>query len=128
MACAAANASLDLFEQEPRLEQAAEIARQLTAGLDPCRAFPGVRAVRVLGAIGVVELRRLEDPDALQQRFIEAGVWLRPAANAVVLTPSLAIEPYDLSQLLGATVKVLHEATRRRTARKAAAGQADLPL
>jgi adenosylmethionine-8-amino-7-oxononanoate aminotransferase len=128
MACAAANASLDLFEQEPRLEQAAEIARQLTAGLDPCRAFAGVRAVRVLGAIGVVELRRLEDPDALQQRFIEAGVWLRPAANAVVLTPSLAIEPYDLSQLLGATVKVLHDATRRRAARKAAAGQADLPL
>jgi adenosylmethionine---8-amino-7-oxononanoate aminotransferase len=129
MACAAANASLDLFEQEPRLEQVAEIARQFTEGLAPCRGFAGVRAVRVKGAVGVVELRRLDDPSALQQRFIDAGVWLRPVGKAVALTPALAIEPYDLTQLIGTTVKVLHEATRRRRSGRAASpDQVDLPL
>jgi adenosylmethionine---8-amino-7-oxononanoate aminotransferase len=128
MACAAANASLDLFEQEPRLEQTAEIARQLGEGLAPCRAFPGVRDVRALGAIGVIEFRRLMDSAALQQRFIEAGIYLRPAGNTLALTPSLAIEPYDLSLLIGTTVKVLYEATRRRKARKTSPDQADLPL
>ena len=128
MACAAANASLDLFEQEPRLEQAGEIARQLTDGLAPCRGFAGVRDVRVMGAIGVVELRRLEHPGALQQHFIDAGIYVRLAGNALVLTPSLAIEPYDLTQLIGSTVKVLHDATRRRVRRQASPNQADLPL
>jgi adenosylmethionine---8-amino-7-oxononanoate aminotransferase len=128
MACAAANASLDLFEHEPRLEQVAEIARQLTDGLAPCRAFPGVRDVRVLGAVGVVEFRRIAAAALLQRRFADAGIYLRPAGNTVALTPSLAIEPYELSQLVGAAVKVLHEATRRRSGRKAAPGQDELPF
>ena len=56
LACAAANASLDLFEREPRLEQVAAISAQLARGLAPCRELPGVKDVRVKGAIGVVEL------------------------------------------------------------------------
>ncbi len=56
LACAAANASLDLFETEPRLAQAADVSAMLAEGLEPCRGLPGVRDVRVRGAIGVVEL------------------------------------------------------------------------
>ena len=60
LACAAANASLDLFEREPRLDQVAKISGALAAGLEPCRKLPGVKDVRVKGAIGVVELDRIE--------------------------------------------------------------------
>src|SRR6516162_3360437 len=61
LACAAANASLDLFETEPRLAQVAAIAQALEEGLAPCRGVGGVKDVRVLGAIGVVELERIAD-------------------------------------------------------------------
>jgi len=64
LACAAANASLDLFEREPRIRQIKRIEAQLRAGLEPARGLPGVRDVRVKGAIGVIELERL-DRDAL---------------------------------------------------------------
>jgi adenosylmethionine---8-amino-7-oxononanoate aminotransferase len=110
LACAAANASLDLFEREPRLGQVAEISRALAAGLEPCRAFPGVKEVRVKGAIGVVELDRIENLNALRQRFITEGVFIRPFGNVVYLTPSLTIAPEELIRLTGAIVKVLKEA------------------
>ena len=62
LACAAANASLDLFEREPRIAQVATIAAALTEGLAPCRQMPGVGDVRVQGAVGVVELDRIDVP------------------------------------------------------------------
>ena len=99
LGCAAANASLDLFETEPRLEQVAGIERQLQAELEPCRGRPGVRDVRVKGAIGVVELERAPDLKALKARFVEAGVWIRPFGRAVYLTPAFTISPDDLSVL-----------------------------
>lgn len=107
LACAAANASLDLFEQEPRLAQVAAIAGALEAGLAPCRALPGVREVRVRGAIGVVELDRIEDPEALRQRLVAAGVWIRPFGRIVYLTPAFTIDGDDLARLTGAVVEVL---------------------
>src|SRR5262249_11384288 len=61
LACAAANASLDVFEREPRLAQVKDISAVLSRGLEPCRGFAGVKDVRVLGAIGVVELERIAD-------------------------------------------------------------------
>ena len=107
LACAAANASLDLFEREPRLAQVAAMAKALASGLAPCRDFKGVKDVRVLGAIGVVELAHMGDLDALKRRFVEAGVWLRPFNNIVYLTPALNIGPEDLAKLTGAVVEVL---------------------
>ena len=78
LACAAANASLDLFASEPRLAQVAAIEQALRQGLAACRDLPGVVDVRVRGAIGVVELERLDDPEALRARFAEEGVFIRP--------------------------------------------------
>jgi len=100
LACAAANASLDLFESEPRLQQAARIEAQLKAELEPCRALPGVVDVRVKGAIGVVQLDR--DADALRDRFPPLGVWLRPFRDILYTTPPLTIGEADLSRLTAA--------------------------
>lgn len=109
LACAAANASLDLFESEPRLAQVAAIEAQLNAQLAPCRAMAGVADVRVKGAIGVVELSGAIDLDALRRRFVESGVWLRPFGKVVYLMPPFVIAPDDLATLTGAVVQVLGE-------------------
>lgn len=107
LACAAANASLDLFEREARLEQVRAIGEQMARELAPCRGMTGVRDVRVRGAIGVVELERIADPQALRARFIEEGVFIRPFGNIAYLTPSFTISPDELGQLTRAIVKVL---------------------
>ncbi|MGA2638788.1 adenosylmethionine--8-amino-7-oxononanoate transaminase [Methylocella sp.] len=107
LACAAANASLDLFESEPRLQQVAAIAAALARDLEPCRELPGVRDVRVQGAIGVVELGSIDDMTALKRRFVEAGVWVRPFRNIVYLTPAFTISEDDLKRLTDAIVAVL---------------------
>jgi adenosylmethionine-8-amino-7-oxononanoate aminotransferase len=107
LACAAANASLDLFAIEPRLDQVARIAGALAAGLEPCRTLPGVKDVRVKGAIGVVELERIEDLNALRQRFVAEGVFIRPFGNVVYLTPAFTIAEDELAQLTDAVRRVL---------------------
>jgi adenosylmethionine-8-amino-7-oxononanoate aminotransferase len=112
LACAAANASLDLFEREPRLAQVARIAEQLSTGLDECRALAGVRDVRVRGAIGVVQLERAPKLDALRRRFVALGVWVRPFGDVVYLMPSLVIGPSDLAVLMDAMGRVLGDALR----------------
>ena len=109
LACAAANASIDLFEREDRLAEAAHMERQLAAGLSACRGVPGVKDVRARGAIGVVELSSLRDLDDLKRRFLAAGVWIRPFRNIVYLTPALNIDVEDLRQLIATVVTVLQE-------------------
>jgi adenosylmethionine-8-amino-7-oxononanoate aminotransferase len=109
LACAAALASLDLFAAEDRLGQVAAISASLARGLEPCRALPGVRDVRVLGAIGVVELERIERPERLRARFVELGAWIRPFRNIVYLTPAFTIDPEALERLMAAIRQVLAE-------------------
>ena len=106
LACAAANASLDLFETEPRLAQAAAIAALLEEGLAPCRAMPNVRDVRVMGAIGVVELHAIADMNALKAALVARGVWVRPFRNILYLTPALTIEARDVRALCEAVREV----------------------
>ncbi len=107
LACAAANASLDLFEWEPRLAQVARVAALLEEGLAPCRSLPDVRDVRVMGAVGVVELRTIADLAALKAALVARGVWVRPFRNVVYLTPALNIGEVDLAQLCAAIVEVI---------------------
>ncbi len=107
LACAAANASLDLFEQEPRLRQVAEISSALARGLAPCRDLPGVKDVRVKGAIGVVELARIDDLEALRARFLEEGVFIRPFGSVVYLTPAFTVSEEELATLTSAIVRVV---------------------
>ncbi len=107
LACAAANASLDLFEREPRLAQVAAIEQALRVGLAPCGDMPGVREVRVMGAIGVVELERIDDIGALRRRFVAEGVFVRPFGTTVYLTPAFTISPDELATLTDAVVRVI---------------------
>ena len=106
LACAAANASLDLFASEPRLQQATAVEAALREGLAPLAGERGISQVRVKGAIGVVQFDRIDDLDALKARFINAGVWVRPFRDIAYLTPALTIEADDLAKLTGAMVEV----------------------
>jgi adenosylmethionine-8-amino-7-oxononanoate aminotransferase len=99
LACAAALASLEIFGSEPRLAQVASIGAQMRRELAVCRGAPGVRDVRVLGAIGVVELERIADMAALKAELVGQGVWVRPFRNIVYLTPSFTITTEQLTCL-----------------------------
>jgi adenosylmethionine---8-amino-7-oxononanoate aminotransferase len=107
LACAAANASLDLFECEPRLDQVAAISARLRRDLEQCRGLPGVKEIRVQGAIGVVEMDRIGDLEALRRRFVEEGVFIRPFGNIIYLTPAFTISEEELVRLTSAIAKVL---------------------
>ncbi|MFZ3350730.1 MAG: adenosylmethionine--8-amino-7-oxononanoate transaminase [Xanthobacteraceae bacterium] len=112
LACAAANASLDLFETEPRLDQVAKISAELTRDLGACRGLPGVKDVRVLGAIGVLELDRIGDLNALRQRFVKEGVFIRPFGSVVYLAPAFTISPGELTKLTAAVTRAVGELAR----------------
>jgi adenosylmethionine-8-amino-7-oxononanoate aminotransferase len=107
LGCAAANASLDLFEREPRLQQVAAIEEQLREDLEPCRGLPGVRDVRVKGAIGVVQMANVLDATGLRARFVEKGVWIKPFGDVIYLTPPFTMEERELSRLTRAIVEVV---------------------
>lgn len=103
LACAVANASLDLFETEPRLQQVEAISTALRQGLEPCRDMPAVADVRVLGAIGVVELKQAPtDLRGLKEKLVEQGVWIRPFGRILYLTPAFTIGEDDLERLMAA--------------------------
>ncbi len=107
LACAAANASLDLFESEPRLDQAGAIARRLTEGLAELKGLPGIADIRVLGAIGAVQFTATPDLAALKAAFLARDVWVRPFGDIVYLTPALTIPEADLDRLIAALVAVI---------------------
>jgi adenosylmethionine-8-amino-7-oxononanoate aminotransferase len=107
LACAAANASLDLFESGQWRADAARISEQLAAGLEPCRNMPGGVDVRVRGAIGVVEFETTVDSGLLCAAFARSGVWIRPMGKVVYTTPALTIDDADLEHLTTAFRTVL---------------------
>jgi adenosylmethionine---8-amino-7-oxononanoate aminotransferase len=109
LACAAANASLDLFEREPRLTQARAMEDALAHGLEPCRRLNDVVDVRTKGAVGVVQLARPPDRRLLTQAFIDAGVWVRPFGDIVYLTPALTMPADEVAQLCATVVTVLSQ-------------------
>lgn len=115
LGCAAALASIELFEREDRLGQVEAIEQQLREQLAPCRRLDGVRDVRVMGATGVVELEeQVPDKIWLNQRFIEEGVWIRPLKNVVYVMPPMVISTQELTTLTAAMVKVITEYTQRK--------------
>jgi len=107
LACAAAGASLDLLDDGTWRERVARIEAGLRDGLAPCRELAGVADVRVLGAIGVVELEEPVDMAVVQPLFVEHGVWIRPFGRLVYAMPPYVTEPDDLAAITGAMVDVL---------------------
>ena len=109
LACAAANASLDLFETEPRLKRAIAMEAELANLLAPCRDLPGVVDVRTKGAVGVIQVARLHNLERLRSRIVEDGIWLRPFSDMIYMTPALSITPEELQTLCEATVRVVED-------------------
>jgi adenosylmethionine---8-amino-7-oxononanoate aminotransferase len=109
LACAVALASIDLLVGSPWKERVRRIEGELRRGLAPCRDAPGVADVRILGAIGVVELERAVDMRTIQPAFVERGVWLRPFGKLVYTMPPFVMETDDVSRVTEAIRSVLAE-------------------
>jgi adenosylmethionine-8-amino-7-oxononanoate aminotransferase len=107
LACVAANASLDLFDNQPRLQQVSTIEAQLQRELGPLIDLEGVVDIRVKGAIGVVEVAELYDIDWLKAQFIESGIWLRPFGNVIYTMPPFTITTAELSAITGSIAEIL---------------------
>ena len=107
LACAAANASLDLFEDGAWRAEVARVSAALAEGLEPCRTAPGVVDVRVLGAIGVVEFAAPVAVGDLCDQFAAEGVWIRPMGKVIYLTPAFTIPDADLALLTRAVRRVI---------------------
>ncbi len=107
LACAVANASLSLINQNHWQAQVANIEQQLKVELAPCASLPNVADVRVLGAIGVVETHTPVDVAAIQKLFVKSGVWIRPFGTRVYIMPPYVISSEQLSTLTHAMYSAL---------------------
>ena len=109
LACAAAAASIELFEREPRLAEAQRLESLFAEQLAPCRGMPGVVDVRARGAIGVVELADLRRLPWMRRRFVAEGVFLRPVGDAVYTAPAYNISEEDAIVVCQAIRRVVEQ-------------------
>jgi adenosylmethionine-8-amino-7-oxononanoate aminotransferase len=105
-----AAASIRLLLDSPWQQQVRRIEQLLRNGLEPCRPLPAVQDVRVLGAIGVVELKQPVDIPRLQPRLVERGVWLRPFGRLLYTMPPYVIGEEDLRCVTETMVRACEEA------------------
>ncbi len=107
LACAVANASIELLLENDWQAQVERIEKGLLAGLAPAEALVTVADVRVLGAIGVIEMKEAVDMKKIQPACIEHGIWLRPFGKLVYIMPAYVMTENELQSLTAGMVKVL---------------------
>ncbi len=109
LACAVAKRSVELLLSKEWQKRVKEIEGQLKEGLAPLASLPTVKEVRVLGAIGVVEMQEPVDMGTLIPKFVHEGIWVRPFGRLVYLMPPfLAITDEELQHLIQGLSNVLH--------------------
>ena len=112
LACFVASASISLLEQTGWQDRVNSIQRQLQTELAVCRELENVVDVRVLGAIGVVEVDRPVDMHIVPHWFVERGVWIRPFGRLIYIMPPYVIEADELTQLTNAIYDVASKLSR----------------
>ncbi|WP_066014065.1 adenosylmethionine--8-amino-7-oxononanoate transaminase [Endozoicomonas atrinae] len=112
LACAAGNASLEILSRGEWHGQLSAIEKILREGLMPCFEMPAVADVRVLGGIGVVELKEPVVMSEIQPLFVEEGVWVRPFGKLVYVMPPYVISHDELKTLCSSICRVLHRVNR----------------
>jgi len=107
LACAVANASLDLLEQNDWQTQVDGLNQALKQQLEPALALDYVDDVRILGAIGVVQVTEAVDLGTIQKLLVDEGVWVRPFGKLVYVMPPYVMSPQDLALLCQGMLKAL---------------------
>ena len=111
LACAVALASLNLLLTSPWQQWVTQLETGLYEGLSFCKTLPYVQDVRVLGAIGVIELTHSIDMQQVQPMFVERGVWVRPFGKLIYLMPPFVMSVEDLAVLCSAVCSVVNALT-----------------
>lgn len=109
LACAAANASLQLMQTENILNKVQKIESRLKSHLKPAIEYNNVKDVRILGAIGVIEMKENVNMQIIQKQFVDEGIWVRPFGKLVYIMPPYIISEEELSFLCTALLKVVSQ-------------------
>jgi adenosylmethionine-8-amino-7-oxononanoate aminotransferase len=112
LACAIANASIDLLLDSPWQERIARMSETFSERLQPCQDWDGVADVRIKGGIGVLELEQPVDMPSITSRFVDKGVWVRPFGKLVYVMPPYIINDEELNRLLTTRTEAVAEELR----------------